>query len=80
MIGNYQNLSHGLKKLINGNYNRGLKMACVRCNNEFRNNAHPLSHFFSICEKCREKSPETIMDQQMYNFRLLNKNLKSENI
>ena len=49
---------------------------CVRCDNEFQNADHPLAHFFSICEECRTKSPETIGDQQIYQFRLLNKDFK----
>jgi hypothetical protein len=43
---------------------------CVRCNEEFEQAAHPMAHFFSICPECREQSPETIMDQQRYNFNL----------
>lgn len=44
-------------------------MKCVRCNNEFDNPSHPMSHFSTICQSCKNESPETIHDQGNYCYR-----------
>jgi hypothetical protein len=47
---------------------------CVRCSKLFERPSHPLAHNSSICEECKNISPETIYDQQTYNY-ILNKKI-----
>lgn len=53
-----------------------IKSKCVRCGEEFLQNSNPFAHFFSICQECHKKEPETIFDQER-NWLLMQRGLSN---